>query len=215
MSSYKFCGAVARRFFTWGYTCEFCGKEVVKRDSVSAQHGETYKSTSMVTISGAGAEMMKIQALQQLAVSVAQKDKNIKSGQFEVPKAEDGRCPHCKNYQHWSTTVLNARRGGGNAAQDRVIIGILTVVIGILLGTIINLSLYPMLKGHVIVQDVIFLIVVPATWPVVRILVKKIRAKKNARNAEMLKALEDIEKTNPHFIAWGEESSEIVGLTEY
>lgn len=218
MSSKKFSGAIARQFFTWGYTCEFCGREIEKQDCLSASQGGTYKTTTWVTINRAGAETMKQEALRQLLVSVAQMDEKVKSGKFEPPKGEEGRCPHCKKYQHWSQIAKNASHGIDNKAGNGLIVGCLTAALGPIIGMLLvlilplNIKELPSnTKNIAMVAGVLFGILI--TWILARVFVKWMNARDKATDAKILKELEGVEKTEPRFIAWAEQTCDIYGLS--
>ena len=107
MANQKFCGAVASQAYRWGCICEYCKQPVEKKNDISTQVGSMHKSTTWVTTSEAGAKAMEEQARMQLAGPVAQMQAKLDAGRFDVPEKEDGRCPHCRKYQHWSPTLRN------------------------------------------------------------------------------------------------------------
>ncbi len=220
MANQSFSGAVANQYYRWGYTCELCGKEVEKRDGFSTRVGSTHKSTSWVYTTRANAEAMKEQAKMQLAVAVAQMDEKIKAGGFEIPKNENGKCPHCKQYQHWSPHIKSYSKSlkmtEKEKKKDNVGTGCLTTFIGAWIGLFTGLGLLAIVakpgmeKGPTIAAFAGgFLLGELITWVAARVIIRK----GNEKDAARMKALEDVEKKEPYFIAWAEQNSDIIGMS--
>lgn len=226
MANQKFCGAVASQAYRWGYTCEYCRQPVEKKSYISTQVGSMHKSTTWVTTTAAGAKAMEDQARMQLAGPVAQMQAKLDAGQFDVPSGEDGRCPHCKKYQHWSSTLRNyaasqswsderrkkENRGVGCAMAfvgfwvslilGCIVLGVFNTAKDRLSDSARTMSVYAILVGCFILGEAL-------TFIIGRRLVNK----GNARNAALMKELEGLEKNEPRFIAWDELNSGLRGMS--
>ena len=220
MANQKFCGAVASQAYRWGYTCEFCKNPVEKKAYISTQVGSMHKSTTWVTTTAAGARAMEEQARMQLAGPVAEMQAKLDAGRFDVPEKEDGRCPHCKKYQHWSSTLReytasqywseekrkkeNRGAGCGMAAIGFWGGAILAIpVIGLIPDTASHTAIIiAALIGCIVLGEVL-------SFLIGKRLIKKDAAKK----AALLKELEGLEKNEPRFIAWEELNSGLRGIS--
>ena len=186
MANQKFSGAVASQAYRWGYTCEFCKSPVEKTAHVSTQVGSMHKSTTWVTTTAAGAREIETQARMQLAGPVAQLQAKIDAGQFAPPKGEDGRCPHCKKYQHWAPAIRSQIASHSNPKKGR------DDAIGMYMNAAQAMAL-----GFAL------------TWFVLRMIFRKSEAGLEAQVRE----LEGLEKNDPRFIAWGEVASGTRGMS--
>ncbi len=216
MANRQFVGATATQYYSWGYTCELCGKPVNKRSSLRARNGNMLKSTTWAYIDRAGAEAMKDQARVQLAGSVAQMDEKIRSGGFEIPQGEEGKCPHCKQYQHWAPAIqiqIAARNNPKSGKAGKLSAGGLTFFVGMWVGIVLMVLLDKLLApGREIRPFVMFGALVLGfllTWIVVRRINKGIDSDLDTQ----IKALENVEKNEPRFIAWAEQTCDTSGLS--
>ncbi len=220
MANTKFVGFVGQQNYRWGYTCEFCGRDVEKQGSLRAQQGSTYKTTTHVYVQN-GAALEKA-VLSQLSAAKAEMDSNIRQGRFSAPSEDDGQCPYCRKYQHWSPAAGNARlgiRSGGKGC----LIGLATVMLGPLLGlllTILVLLVVPDLKessasavswltGGAMVLGTV------AVFFLSRRLAKGSDVKNKAKQEQLLKELETVKHTDPRFIAWTDRVCEPRGMSTY
>lgn len=216
MANQKFVGAIATQYYSWGYTCELCGMPVEKRSGVSARNGSMHKSTTWASIDRAGAEAMKDQARMQLAVGVAQMDEKIRNEGFEIPQGEEGKCPHCKQYQHWAPEIqsqIAAHNNPKSRRGDKLAIGWLTFFVGmwVSLGLLLLLDklLAPGKDTWMFVLGGSLLFGFLVTWIVVWNVYKRSKANLDAQ----VKVLENVEKNEPRFIAWAEQSCDTYGLS--
>ena len=216
MANQKFCGAVASQAYRWGYTCEYCKQPVEKKSYISTQVGSMHKSTTWVTTTAAGAKAMEDQARMQLAGPVAQMQAKLDAGQFDVPKEEDGKCPHCKKYQHWSSAIRNQIASHSNPKKGRgeaFAMGCSTCLFGMLpwLGLMLlsEKLFHPSKEVQIYFTIGTLVLGLAITWFVLRMIFKKSEAKLDAQ----VKELEGLEKNEPRFIAWEELNSGLRGVS--
>ena len=220
MASTKFVGFVGQQNYRWAYTCEFCGKNVEKQGSLRAQQGSTYKTTTHVYVQNGAALEKAVQS--QLSAAKAEMDSSIRQGRFSAPSEDDGQCPYCKKYQHWSPAAGNARLGIGGGSKG-CLIGLATVMLGPLLGlllTILVVLLAPSVK-ELSTSAVSWLTVgtmvlgTVAVFFVSRRLARRSDVKKKAEQEKLLKDLETVKHTDPRFIAWTDRVCEPRGMSTY
>ncbi|MDI9497725.1 MAG: hypothetical protein QM270_04465 [Bacillota bacterium] len=216
MANRQFVGATATQYYSWGYTCELCGRPVEKRSSLRARNGSMLKSTTWAYTSSAGAEVMKDQARMQLAANVAQMDEKIRSGGFEIPQDEEGKCPHCRQYQHWAPAIrsqIAARNNQQSGKVGKLSVGSLTFFVGMWVGIVLMVLVDKLLVPAEEIRLFVLLGVLALgfllTWIVVRRINKGIDTDLDAQ----IKALENVEKNEPHFISWGEQTCDTSGLS--
>lgn len=216
MANQKFCGAVASQAYRWGYTCEFCKRPVEKTAHVSTQVGSMHKSTTWVSTTTAGAKAMEDQARMQLVGPVAQLQAKIDAGSFTPPEGEDGKCPHCKKYQHWSSAIQSQIASYSNAKKargDNIALGCCTFFFGMWPGiglmVLSDKLFHPDKAIRLYVMIAALAVGFALTWFVVRKIYRKSEAKLDAQ----VKELEGLEKNDPRFIAWGELTSGTRGMS--
>ena len=216
MANQKFCGAVASQAYRWGYTCEYCKQPVEKKSYISTQVGSMHKSTTWVTTTAAGARAMEEQARMQLAGPVAEMQAKLDAGRFDVPEKEDGRCPHCKKYQHWSSVIRNKIAAHSNPKKgrgDAFAMGCSTLFFGMWPGLGLMLLADKLFQPgndewtYYIIGSLVLGFTL--TLLVVRTIFKKSEAKLDAQ----VKELEGLEKNEPRFIAWEELNSGLRGIS--
>lgn len=210
MANTKFCGAIATQRYKWGYECVHCGQKVERTGTITESEGSTHKSNSLVTIPRAGAELLKMQAQGKLLTKVDAFQKDLENGSLSFVKNDDGRCPHCKGYQHWAVSVKNAENNTDNKLGG-CLISIL-VFWGALIGLCIATGLvYLLFKPE---EGVPILIIGPVLGVALTILIGKLAiGKHNKKMAAVIKELKDKEKKDPYFIDWGELSTTITGMS--
>lgn len=227
MANQKFCGAVASQAYRWGYTCEFCKQPVEKKNYISTQVGSMHKSTTWVTTTAAGAKAMEEQARMQLAGPVAQMQAKLDAGQFDAPKGEDGKCPHCKKLQHWSPALRNYAASQSWSDEQRkkenrgtgcgmaicgfwggviLAIPVISAIINPLLDRLSNPN-----RTAYVISTLIGCIVLGEALSF--LIGKRLVNRGNAKNAALLKELEGLEKNEPRFIAWEELNSGLRGIS--
>ncbi len=216
MANQKFSGAVASQAYRWGYTCEFCKSPVEKTAHVSTQVGSMHKSTTWVTTTAARAREIETQARMQLAGPVAQLQAKIDAGQFAPPKGEDGRCPHCKKYQHWAPAIRSQIASHSNPKKgrdDAIGMGCGTVLIGMWVGLGLMVLSDKLFQPDKATQSYVMIgamaLGFALTWFVLRMIFRKSEAGLEAQVRE----LEGLEKNDPRFIAWGEVASGTRGMS--
>lgn len=219
MANQKFTGAIANQYYRWGYTCELCGREVEKRNALGTRLGSMHKTTTWVSTTEANAEAMKQQAALQLAPAVAQMDEKVKAGHFDLPQGEDGKCPFCKQYQHWSSTIRNqiAKQSDPKGGKgEKVGIGCLSVFLGALPGLFLGRGMVDVFKIPeketapriaVLVGGIVLCILI------VGFIAARIAKRSDAKLSAQIKALEKAEKKEPHFIAWAELKTDTTGMS--
>lgn len=220
MANQKFCGAVASQAYRWGYTCEYCKQPVEKKNYISTQVGSMHKSTTWVTTSEAGAKAMEEQARMQLAGPVAQMQAKLDAGRFDVPEKEDGRCPHCRKYQHWSPALRNYAASQFWSEEKRKKenrdTGCGMAIGGFWGGAILAIPAIGLIpdtasRTAIVIATLIGCIVLGEglTFLIGRQLVNR----GNAKKAALLKELEGLEKNEPRFISWEELNSGLRGIS--
>ena len=227
MANQKFCGAVASQAYRWGYTCEFCKNPVEKKAYISTQVGSMHKSTTWVTTTAAGAEAMKEQARMQLAGPVAEMQAKVDAGSFTVPSGEDGKCPHCKKYQHWSSTLQGYAASQSMSDEQRkrekrstgCLMAFLGFFVSLFLTTVVVLVFFnPYKAGGSSSTKAAYVIPILAGGFVVGegltfLIGRRLINRGNAKNAALMKELEGLEKNEPRFIAWDELNSGLRGIS--
>ncbi len=227
MASQKFCGAVASQAYRWGYTCEFCKTPVEKKNYITTQVGSMHKSTTWVSTTAAGAKAMEDQARMQLAGPVAQMQAKLDAGQFDVPSGEDGKCPHCKKYQHWSSTLhgyaVSQSMSDEQRKREKRSTGCLMAFLGFLVSLILMTVVLLVFFNPAKVRDSIstqatYVYISMAGCFVVGegltfLVVNRLANRDNAKNAALMKELEGLEKNEPRFIAWDELTSSLRGMS--
>ena len=215
MASQSFSGAIATQEYQWGYRCELCGKDVVKTGSFSMRQGSTHKATTYAYTNSAGAQLMKQQAAALALVHKEEMNEKIRSGGFEAPKNENGRCPFCKQYQHWSPRMTEfAKQQQWTEKEkkgDRRAGGCLNTFLGAMAGMVVMIVLLTTVKtvNPTVLAIGGFLFGMAATWALAILISKK----KGEKDAETARALETAEKNEPYFIAWGELKTDTTGLS--
>ena len=227
MADQRFCGAVASQAYRWGYTCEYCKQPVEKKSYISTRVGSMHKSTTWVTTTAAGAREMEEQARMQLAGPVAQMQAKLDAGQFDVPSGEDGQCPYCKKYQHWSSTLRGYAASQSMSDEQRkrekrstgCLMAFLGFWVSLILITVVLLVFFNPAKvresGSMQAANVnaimagSFIVGEGLTFLIGRRLVNR----DNAKNAALIKELEGLEKNEPRFIAWDELTSGLRGIS--
>lgn len=216
MANQMFCGAVASQAYRWGYTCEYCKQPVEKKNYISTKVGSMHKSTTWVTITADGAKAMEERARMQLAGAVAQMQAKLDAGQFDVPEKEDGKCPHCRKYQHWSSAIRNQIAAHSNPKKGRgdpVDIGCSTLLFGQCPGLVLMLLADKLFqpgedeRTYYMIGSLVLGFTL--TLLVVRTIFKKSESKLDAQ----VKELEGLEKNEPRFIAWEELNSGLRGIS--
>ena len=216
MANQKFCGAVASQAYRWGYTCEFCKQPVEKKNYISTQVGSMHKSTTWVTTTAAGAKAMEEQARMQLAGPVAQMQAKLDAGRFDVPEKEDGKCPHCKKYQHWSSAIRNQIAAHSNPKKgrgDAFAMGCSTLLFGMWPGIGLMLLADKLFQPGEDVRTYYMIGSLVLGFTLTLLVVRTIFKKSEAKLDAQVKELEGLEKNEPRCIAWDELTSGTRGMS--
>ncbi|MDR1176884.1 MAG: hypothetical protein LBK83_15595 [Treponema sp.] len=107
MASKKFSGVEVGKNYKWGFICEHCNKNVEKTGKVVTHLGKYIKSTSYIYMSNAQKEVLYLQARNQLPSECDKLITQWAKGDYPVQVLDAGKCPHCKKYQHWDSSLSN------------------------------------------------------------------------------------------------------------
>jgi hypothetical protein len=206
--SERFLGVQMNREYTWGYTCEHCGKSVELQGKLSARYGATARKGTMsgttFSLTDEGKKTYLAQGKSEFprALELALADWN--NGKY--PSDVFGKysiCPHCKKHQHWSKEIQEFTTGIGT---------ILGGIFGGLFGGGF-IALIPTLIVSLIINDnpKVILFVLFIVWGLLFLLSIIGGISKSGDLKREKKELENVSKQFPQFKVWGNTSEEIFG----
>ncbi|MBQ6374550.1 MAG: hypothetical protein IJJ45_08720 [Clostridia bacterium] len=225
MASKTFAGAVAEQLFQWEYTCEFCGKRIEKTGKLTASHGFGRNVNTRWNVNAAWSQEMIAQAERKLAEIKAQTESLSQSGHWAP--ADDGRCPHCRKYQHWSKAAREAVEAGSpkekqagrrrfslRAIGDMPAYYLFVLCLCIVLSCLLiypAMDIFQAKPGTTAVLPIaIGCLVIGFGIPI--LIVKLIHRSKNRRNVEIRRSLDGAQETMPRFLSWGFHQSYVQGV---
>ena len=227
MANTTFAGAIAEQEYQWEYTCEFCGKRVEKTGKLTASHGFGRNVNTRWSVNRAWSQEAIAQAERKLAEKKAQTESLSQSGQW-APVGDDGKCPYCGKYQHWSRAAREAfesgkapdeqvdgqrpaRRSIGDLPGYYLYVGMSAMLLMGLLMTLAT-KLFPagQLSSLAVLLVLLACVVIGIGIPVLAM--KLIRRRTQGKDAELRKSLEGIQQTMPRFLSWGFHQSYVKGV---
>ena len=226
MANTTFAGAIAEQNYQWEYTCEFCGRRAEKTGKLTASYGFGRNVNTRWNVNAAWSQEAIAQAERKLAEAKAQAESLSQSGHW-APSGDDGKCPYCGKYQHWSNAAREAVKSreapDGQARRKRLslraigempswylFVAFIIVMLACLL-PYLGMSIFHAEPGTPIVLPIVLVsLAISVGLPL--LVVKLILRRKNRRSAEIRQSLEGVQQTMPRLISWGFRQSYVKGV---
>jgi hypothetical protein len=211
----KFVGVVMKRDYTWGYTCEHCGKRAELQNAIQSRYGRTYTKalspTVPVYLTEEGKQLYLAQGRAEFPNACEVWLARWKRG--EIPEDLTGPpsvCPHCKKHQHWSNEIRDLGPKG-KSKVGIIISAFFLSLLGTLLVFLVSTCTIAMIRDKELgpVGRLITLILAVLFW--IALWVGFIIAQQST-NKDLLQERADLEhkeKQVPAFVSWGKTYEDI------
>jgi hypothetical protein len=214
-------GMKATKYYSFQYTCEHCRKTVKKTSSIASESGFNAippPGAKGVRINAGGRKIHGDAAKNHLInKNCPEVEKNWRQRRYPDDARKKGKCPICKEYQHWSA-YYDAPPGGYGAAQKSFnadfavgiafVIFIVTLIIEVIFNYITSPPVEDAFLLAIFKRSSVWIGVIAATIlgfaisGLLHPLYAKIQYPKWEKRK---KAIEQKEHLNPTFISWEEQ----------